>query len=169
MDVKCIRVFLGIGILMVFVESSSAEGQILLEGRGLGGLVIGKSKVKDVIGEFGKPDRIETTKIADSRNYVYSKRGLKFNLYGETLNTVITLPNFGGKTSRGISLRSSLDEVRETYGYPDVAPGETINNAKVWTYPDHGVVFWLRRGWLLNRPMGIDRIVIYGRGNSKQR
>lgn len=150
-----------ISILSVFIEPSYAQDKILFEGKGFGGLIIGKSKVDDVIGKFGKPDHIEMTKAEYSRNYIYSKIGLKFNFVSDRLNTVTTLPNFGGKTSRGITLRSSLDDIKATYGSPDIAPGQTIKTSQVWTYPEHGVIFWLRRSWLLKRPVGIDRIVIY--------
>lgn len=148
-------------ILSAFIGSSYAQDKILFEGKGFAGLIIGRSKVDDVIGKFGRPDEIENTKVEYSRNYIYSNIGLKFNFHGEKLNTIITLPNFSGKTSRGITLRSSLDDVRATYGFPVLAPGQTIRNAPVWSYPEHGVIFWLKRGWFFRRPVGIDRIVIY--------
>ncbi len=87
---------------------SSAQDKILIEGKGFEDLVVGSSKVDDVIRSLGKPDSVQSTKAEDSRNYVYSSVGLKINFHDDTLNTISTLPNFDGKTSKGITLRSSL-------------------------------------------------------------
>ena len=143
----------------VYVAQSIAQDKILVEGKGFGTLVIGNSKVDDVIQFLGKPDSIEQTKAEYSRNYIYSKVGLTFNFHDDTLNTISTLPHFDGKTSRGITLTSSLQDIEAVYGSPLLAPGKTKDNAKTWAYD--GVIFWLKRSGIFNRFDGIDKIVIY--------
>jgi hypothetical protein len=109
--------------------------------------------------ELGKLDYVEKTEAEYSRNYVYSAAGLKINFHDDRLNTISTLPNFDGKTSKGITLRSSLQDIEKTYGLPLVGPGKTNDNAKTWVYD--GVIFWLKRSWISNSFGGIDKIVIY--------
>jgi hypothetical protein len=115
--------------------------------------------VDDVIRSLGKPDYVEETKAEYSRNYVYSAAGLKINFHDDRLNTISTLPNFDGKTSKGITLRSSLQDIETTYGLPLVGPGKTKDNATTWVYD--GVIFWLERSRISNSFDRIDKIVIY--------
>jgi hypothetical protein len=137
-----------------------AQDKILLEGKGFRNLVIGSSKVDDVIRSLGKPDSVEQTKAEYSKNYIYSRLGFKINFHDDIFNTFATLPNFDGKTSRGITLRSSLEDIEKVYGSPIVEPGRTKDNAKTWVYDD-GVIFWLKRSWIPNWFDEIDEIVIY--------
>jgi glycogen debranching enzyme len=76
------------------------------------------------------------------------------------LNTISTLPNFDGKTSKGITLNSSLKDIEAAYGKPVVAPNRTKDNAKAWSY-DEGVIFWIKRSRFLKRFQGIEKIVIF--------
>jgi len=156
------RFILTLVFLSVSIAQSLAQDKILVEGKGFGTLVIGNSKVDDVMRSLGKPDSVEQTKAEYSRNYIYSKVGLTINFHGDTLNTISTfstLPHFDGKTSRGITLTSSLQDIEAVHGSPLVAPGKTKDNAKAWVYD--GVIFWLKRSGIFNRFDGIDKIVIY--------
>jgi len=146
-------------LVLILIAPSFAQDKILVEGKGFGNLVIGSSKVDDVIRSLGKPDSVEQTKAEYSKNYIYSRLGFKINFHDDTFNTVVTLPNFDGKTSRGITLRSSLQDIEKVYGSPIVEPGRTKDNAKTWVYD--GVIFWLKRSWISNWFDGIDKIVIY--------
>jgi len=146
-------------LFLIFIEPSFAQDKVLVEGKGFGKLVIGSSKMEDVIRSLGKPDSVEQTKAEYSKNYIYSRLGFKINFHDDTFNTVITLPNFDGRTSRGITLRSSLQDIEKIYGSPIVEPGRTKDNAKTWVYD--GVIFWLNRSRISTWFDGIDRIVIY--------
>ncbi len=154
-----LKLFLRLIFFSGLISPSFAQDKILTEGKGFRDLVVGSSKVDEVIRSLGEPDSVEQTKAEYSRNYVYSRVGLKINFHDDTLNTISTLPNFGGKTSRGITLRSSLQDVERIYGSPFVAPGRTKDNAKTWVYD--GVIFWLKRSWIFNWFDEIDKIVIY--------
>jgi len=153
------KLILELFLFSILSARSIAQDNKLVEGRGFGNLVIGSSKVDDVIRSLGKPDSVEQTKAEYSRNYVYSRVGLKVNFHDDTLNTISTLPNFDGKTSRGITLRSSLQDIEKVYGSPLVAPGKTKDNATTWVYD--GVIFWLKRSSISSWFDGIDKIVIY--------
>jgi hypothetical protein len=161
------RFFLILVLLLGSIAESSAQDKVLLEGRGFGKLVIGNTKVDDVKRFLGKPDSVEQTEAEYSRNYIYSQAGLKINFHDDILNTISTLPNFDGKTSRGITLRSSLQDIEAVYGSPLVAPGKTKDNANTWVYD--GVIFWLKRSWILNRFDGIDKIVIYDKSYQRSK
>lgn len=161
------RFFLILVLLSASIEQSFAQDKVLLEGRGFGKLVIGKTKIDDVTRLLGKPDSVEQTKAEYSRNYIYSQVGLKINFHDDMLNTISTLPNFDGKTSRGITLRSSLQDIEAVYGSPLVEPGKTKDNAITWTYD--GVIFWLKRSRILNRFDGIDKIVIYDKSDRRSK
>jgi len=158
-QVTVLRLFLTLIVSSGLISVSFAQDTILVEGKGFRDLVIGSSNVDDVIRSLGKPDYVEETKAEYSRNYVYSAAGLKINFHDDRLNTISTLPNFDGKTSKGITLRSSLQDIEKTYGLPLVAPGKTKDNAKTWAYD--GVIFWLKRPWISNWFDRIDQIVIY--------
>lgn len=155
------RFFLILILLLASIAQSFAQDKVLLEGRGFGKLVIGNTKVDDVTRLLGKPDSVEQTKAEYSRNYIYLQAGLKINFHDDILNTISTLPNFNGKTSRGITLRSSLQVIEAVYGSPLVEPGKTKDNATTWAYD--GVIFWLKRSRILNRFDEIEKIVIYDR------
>jgi len=148
-------------ILMIFFLTTicSAEEKILMEGKGFRNLIIGELCVNDVTQLIGEPDSIETPREW-SLNHIYSSLGLKINYHNGTLNTISALPNFDGKTSKGITLQSSLDDIEAAYGEPIVAPKRTKDNAKVWAY-DQEVIFWLKRSKFLKRFQGIEKIVIY--------
>jgi hypothetical protein len=158
-QVTASRLFLTLVVFAGSISPSFAQDKILVEGKGFRDLLVGSSKMDDVIRSLGKPDYVEETKAEYSRNYVYSGAGLKINFHDDTLNTIMTLPNFDGKTSKGITLRSSLQDIEKTYGLPLVGPGKTKDNATTWVY--EGVIFWLKRSWISNRFDGIDKIVIY--------
>ncbi|MCP5064776.1 MAG: hypothetical protein GY936_20315 [Ignavibacteriae bacterium] len=151
-----------IALILIFLFSSPCleEEIVLVEGKGFGNLIIGELNNKDVVRILGEPDSIEETPKEWSRNYIYSKLGLIINFHNDTLNTIRTLPNFNGKTSNGITLNSSLEDIEEAYGEPNVAPYRTKDNAETWSY-DEGVIFWLKRSRYLKRFKGIDKIVIY--------
>jgi hypothetical protein len=138
-----------------------SQEHILFEGRGFRDITIGQSSKDQLLAKLGKPDKVEQTKARHSVNYLYKKLGLKFNFHGDRVNTISTLPNFRGQTSRGITLRSSLNDIRATYGQPELPPGQTIKKALVWTYPEHGVIFWLKQRWLFATPAGVEKIVIW--------
>ncbi len=156
---SALKLFLTLILFVGLISLSSAQDNILVEGKGFGDLVVGTSKVDDVIRLLGEPDSVEQTKAEYSRNFVYSRVGLKINFHDDTLNTISTLPNFVGKTSKGITLRSSLRDIEKIYGSPLVGPGRTKDNAKSWVYD--GVIFRLKRSWISSRFDGIDKIVIY--------
>ena len=140
---------------------SATRANILLEGRGVSDIEIGQSKASEVLLAWGKPDNIENTPYQYSINYVYKRVGLKINFHHEIVNTISTLPNFGGQTSRGITLRSSRKDVRATYGEPERPPGQSLKRSIVWTYPHHGVIFWFKHAWFSREPNTIEKIVIW--------
>lgn len=151
--------FLTLTLFLGLNAQSFGQEKILVEGKGFGNLVVGSSKVEDVIRSLGKPDSVEQTESEYSKKFVYPKFGLKINFHDDTLNTISTLPNFDGNTSKGITLRSSLQDVEKIYGSPLVAPGRTKDNAKTWAYD--GVIFWLKRSWISDWFDGIETIVIF--------
>ena len=155
---KLIKAIVGILIIVSFSAVCLAEEIILMEGKGFRNLIIGELSVNDVIQILGEPDSVETPKEW-SLNHTYSSLGLKINYHNGTLNTISTLPNFDGKTSKGITLQSSLTDIEAAYGEPIVAPNRTKDNAKAWVY-DEGVIFWLKRSKFLKRFEGIEKIVI---------
>jgi Domain of unknown function (DUF4309) len=154
-----LRLVLTLILFAGLISASFAQDKILVEGKGFRDLLVGSSKVDDVIRFLGKPDRVEETKAEYSRNYVYSAAGLKLNFHDDTLNTITTMPSFNGKTSKGITLRSSLQDIEKTYGSPLVEPGKTKDNATTWVYD--GVIFWFERSWISTSFDRIDKIVIY--------
>ena len=151
----CVIVF-----LILFISPTLAEDKILIDGKGFRNLIIGELNNDDVVRILGSPDSIDETPKEWRQNYIYSKMGLKINFHNGTLNTISTLPNFDGKTAKGITLNSSLKDIEETYGQPVVAPGRTMYTAKVWVY-DGGVDFWLKRSRFFKGFDGIDKIVIH--------
>ena len=146
--------------IVLFSSPTYAEDKILVEGKGFKNLIIGELNNEDMIRILGEPDSIEETPKEWSRNYIYSNLGLKLNFHNGTLNTISTLPNFDGRTSKGITLKSSLEDIEATYGQPVVASSTTKDKAKVWVY-DEGVIFWLKRSRFLKRFEKIDKIVIH--------
>lgn len=154
------KLFLVISLFAVFITTQSFPHEnILVEGKGFETLMVGHSKVEDVILILGKPNSIEQTKAEYRKNYFYPKIGLKINFHDDTLNTISTLANFDGNTSKGISLQSSLEDVEKIYGLPLVAPGRTKDNATTWVYD--GVIFWINRSWIFNLFDEIEKIVIF--------
>lgn len=72
-----------VGLFFLLVLHSIVNAQlyvqeiVLTEGHGFGTLVIGSSKVGDVIQLLGKPDSIEETTFEYSTNYIYSSSNAK--------------------------------------------------------------------------------------------
>jgi Domain of unknown function (DUF4309) len=161
-DVTVTKQILTLILFWTLIAPSFAQDKILLEGKGFRNLVIGSSKVDDVIRSLGKPDSVEQAKAEYSKNYIYSRLGFKINFHDDIFNTLTTLPNFDGKTSRGITLKSSLEDIEKVYGSPIVPPGRRKDNAKTWVYDD-GVIFWLKKSWISDWFDEIDQIVIYDR------
>jgi hypothetical protein len=143
-----------------FMPRASVE-KVLIEGFGVDNLEVGKSIVNDVVGTYGEPAFIQKTKAEYSRNYIYPKLGLRINFHDDKLNTISSLPNFKGKTSQGISLESSLEDIERTYGEPDVATSKTKYTAKAWAYPKCGVIILFKKSLSKETFPGIDKIVIY--------
>ncbi|MCK5708001.1 MAG: DUF4309 domain-containing protein [Candidatus Aureabacteria bacterium] len=132
---------------------------ILLEGRGLKNCYFKKSTLEDIQREFGIPDSFRSNH-SKSENIVYSMYGLKFNICADKLNTIITLNTFKGKTSKGISLDSSLEDVERIYGTPKLESSKNKNDSKYWIYPKEGIVFWLDNSKSSNNKRCIKKIVI---------
>ena len=59
----------------------------------------------------------------------------------------MTLPNFTGVTSKGIGLSSSIIDIERAYGTdPVIHPKKTKGTANSWSYPELGVIVWLKKG-----------------------
>ncbi len=143
-----------------FMRTAGAD-IVLFEGVGMEGYELNKSTVDDILSTFGEPDYIEETAAEYSVNYLYFDMGIKFNLHGERLNTISTLPNYGGMTSQGLSLASSLEDIETIYGEPVVDPRTGKYSEKAWTYPNAGLIVWFKPCLSESAFPGIDKIVIF--------
>jgi hypothetical protein len=114
------------------VQKEGREPPIVLEeGRGLLNLIIGESTTADIERTLGTPTQVDRASSA-AHNYHF-KQALTLNVYDQgALNTVTTRPGFTGKTSRGIGLGNSRQQVLERYG------GD--GRGKLLSYP--GVLFY---------------------------
>src|SRR5574341_1307028 len=92
-QVTVLRLFLTLILFAGLISASFAQDKILVEGKGFRDLLVGSSKVDDVIRSLGKPDYVEETKAEYSRNYLYSAAGLKINFHDDRLHTISTVPN----------------------------------------------------------------------------
>jgi hypothetical protein len=115
------------------VLAADTANLVLLEGRGVLDLVVGKSTAEKIAIALGPPLQVERASAA-AHNFHHKQR-LTCNVYnGGTLNTVMTRGGFAGKTSNGIGLRDSRQQVIERYG-------QTETRGNTLTYP--GVIFHL--------------------------
>ncbi len=106
---------------------------VLIEGKGVEGVAIGESGREAVLRVFG--GLLEDAPAGRSANL--SVRGaltVNLNAPGK-VNTIITRPGFGGRTSRGATHGMYRDEVARLYGLPP----QSAPDAENWRY--EGVQF----------------------------
>ncbi len=117
----------------------ASRSLVLNEGAGVLGLEIGRSREPDIRRKLGDP--LDTTRAGEAASNVSYTGGLTCNVYDEgALNTIMTRPSFGGRTSRGIRHGATRAEVLEAYGSkPNNDP-----DAPFWSF-DCGVSFWFTR------------------------
>ena len=94
----------------------------LLPGSGMSNLLIGIHKANNIITAFGASSAVERSTLRSLGKtgtvYVYPYRGLHVVTGGEnrTIQTIVALAPFAGKTQQGIQIGSSLKEVQAAYG-----------------------------------------------------
>jgi len=114
----------------------TSKDVVLLAGQGPEGLVLGKSRLEDLVARLGEPLQSQTWS-SGSANHWFG-RGLVFNLKPDgTLNTLMTRPSFSGCTGAGIRHGDPRHRVLEVMGMPKPA----MTNAWAWSYPE-GVLFY---------------------------
>lgn len=129
--------------------NEASQGIVLLEGRGLKGLELGKGTEKSVIAVLGKP--LERVKTKTGNTNLSFRASLTVNFAHGKVNTVFTRACFAGRTAKGATHGSTRSEIRALYG----EPGRGKPDARYWQYD--GVAFWFD---------GFDRvrsIVIHGK------
>jgi len=106
---------------------------VLQEGKGLKGLVVGKSTLAGVKRVLGEPRKV--TAHAHAKNYWYE--GFTCNVNGAgTLNTIFSEPGFAGQTAKGIRHGTGIGALEKAYG----KSGRVANSI---TYYQHGISFHL--------------------------
>ena len=124
----------------------------LHEGKGIAGLQIGVSTLRDAVRVFGNP--LSQKQMNASRNVVFKQHvSLTFGPSGQ-LHTVSTLAGFSGATTRGIRHDDSSKKVVSRYGPPVQQTKQTIS------YPD--IIFWK------NQDGNVSKMVAWQRPNPLQ-
>ena len=109
---------------------SEKSKKTIIEGQGVGGIVVGQSSRSDVLAVFG--DDFELVRIRVSRFQMdYKKRGITFEYNPKDMNEIIQSiyfnQNFSGQTSKGIVMnKSSEQDVVTTY--KNIATRQTSEN-----------------------------------------
>ena len=113
----------------------ASKDLVLAAGHGPDGLVLKQSTLGDLIAHYGEPVQTQTW-AGGSANHWFG-RDLVFHAdAGGRLDTVLTLPGFGGRTQAGIRHGDLRHRVLAVMGMPKPA----MTNAWTWTYD--GVLFY---------------------------
>lgn len=137
----------------ILVEDVAVENKlvdkakdILIEGVGIGGIVVGKSRTPDVILAFGNDYRL--VRVEKNHTQIsYDKLGLSFYARHpdpqERIYSINAEKNFSGKTTKGIvTNKSTMQDVVDIYG---PAQWVTTNSSKTWWLSYTGTQFHVEK------------------------
>lgn len=107
----------------------ASAGTVLVEGRGVEGVAVGRSSREDLVRALGEP--LEDAPAGLGHTNLSFKGGLTVNLDPKgKVNTILTRPGFAGKTSKGATHGMYRDEVARLYGLP----AKGAPDAESWRY-----------------------------------
>jgi hypothetical protein len=111
---------------------------VLLPGSGMSNLLIGIHKGKNIIGAYGASSVVKRSTLRSLSKtgtvFIYPYRGLHVITGGanRTVQAIVAMPPFAGKTQQGIQIGSTLKEVQAAYGE------KPIDYFRI-RYPDSGI------------------------------
>jgi hypothetical protein len=123
-------------------NTGSPQSEVIIEGLGVGGIIVGNSRMSDVVLAYG-----EGFKLVQHNKYSYEAKyndlGLSFYYcYSDEEKKIFTIkikPPFHGSTNKGIIVgESTLQDVFDLYG--KVKP-YTTTALETWAFKYEGVEF----------------------------
>jgi len=115
--------------------NQDSRGTVLLEGRGLEGVVLGAGSEQAVVAALGEP--LERVKSRSGNTNLSFRDSLTVNFASDgKVKTVFTRAGFAGRTAKGASHESTRAEIRKLYGDPKRGGPD----GDYWLFD--GVAFW---------------------------
>jgi hypothetical protein len=149
------RIFLCFGSTVIAVTSIASSGfdNLIAPGDRIGPVAMGKA-VSEIVKQLGKPDKERHDKFrgpgydADEVLYVYNRYGIWFFWMDKGLQPVVESGLRGicvdqprWRTSKGIHVGNSIQDVIRAYGEPDHVFGATTDKPECKLWYNSGVVF----------------------------
>jgi len=111
-------------VFLLFFTPDKNDDLIIIHGKSLGKIVLGKTTKKEVENYIGKGKK-ETFYYLNrnekkSNKYVYPDRGIELcYTKGDTIFNITIKKNCKYKTDKGIGIGSSIEDVKKAYGEPE--------------------------------------------------